>query len=355
MALCEAGYPPGAPLAGMGRGEVGIPDPCGQREPMHILVTGGGGFLGRLLVARLLNDDIDALTVLDTVPVAFDDPRVAVFAGDLADAAWLSGVLAQRPPVDVAFHLAAVVSGTAEADFDLGYRANVDGTRALLEALRRQGAAGGPVAKLVFTSSVAVFGGTLPPVITDATTPFPQSSYGVQKLMCEYMVGDYARKGFVDGRAVRLPTVSVRAGKPNGAASSFASGIIREPLNGEIGVLPVPRSTELWILSPERAVEALRRTPEIPAEAFHAGGFGRGLNLAGVTVSVDEMLDALETVGGKAARALVQEVTDERVARLVAGWPGRFVTERAQALGYEGDASGLAIVQSYARSLTQSV
>lgn len=329
---------------------------------MHILVTGGGGFLGRLLVERLLRDGVPqtdgtvaaatSLTAVDTIRAPFDDPRVESLVGDLSDTAWLDGVLAARPAVDVAFHLAAVVSGTAEADFDLGYRANLDGTRALLEGLRRQSASGGPLARLVFTSSVAVFGGTLPPVITDATTPVPQSSYGVQKLMCEYLVGDYTRKGFVDGRPVRLPTVSVRAGKPNGAASSFASGIIREPMNGEIGILPVPRDTALWILSPERAVDALRRTPGVPAERFHEGGYGHGLNLAGVTVTVEEMLDALESVGGKAARARVKEEPDARIMKLVSGWPGVFVTDRARALGYEGDASGLAIVQSYARSLS---
>lgn len=320
---------------------------------MHILITGAGGFLGIQLLSALLLETDATFTALDVVPVGLLSERVTSFVGDLSDAVWLEKALAERPPVDQVYHLAAVVSGSAEADFDLGYRANLDGTRNLLEALRRQSASGGPVARLVFTSSVAVFGGEMPAVVTDATTPTPQASYGVQKLMSEYLIGDYSRKGYVDGRSVRLPTICVRPGKPNTALSSFASGIIREPLQGIVSELPVSRGTGVWILSPQGAVRSLRHTMTIAPETFHAGGYGRGLNLPGLTVRVHEMLEALRAVGGDDAVALVKDAPAAHVIKVVQTWPIRFAPERALALGYYGDKDFTEIVTQFARTLNR--
>lgn len=319
---------------------------------MHIVLTGAGGFLGTQLLTTLLLETDATFTALDVVPVRVESPRVTSFVGDLSDATWLKTTLAQRPPIDQVYHFAAVVSGSAEADFDLGYRANLDGTRNLLERLRHQSASGGPVARLVFTSSVAVFGGDMPEVVTDATTPTPQASYGVQKLMSEYLIGDYTRKGYLDGRSVRLPTICVRPGKPNTALSSFASGIIREPLQGVVAELPVPRDTGVWILSPQGVLRSLRHTMEIAPEAFHAGGYGRGLNLPGLTIHVHEMLEALRAVGGDAAVALVKDAPAAHVIKVVQTWPIRFAPERALALGYSADASFTDVVAQFAATLT---
>lgn len=318
---------------------------------MHILVTGAGGFLGRLLIETLLAQTDATITALDVVPTSFASERVTAFAGDLSDATWLAATLAQVAPIDQVYHLAAVVSGSAEADFDLGYRANLEGTRNILEALRRQSASGGPLARLVFTSSVAVFGGNLPEVVTDGTVAAPQGSYGVQKLMSEYLIGDYTRKGYLDGRAVRLPTVSVRPGKPNAALSSFASGIIREPLQGKISELPVTRDTAVWILSPDAAVAALRHTLTLDHAVFHGGVYGPGINLPGLCVSVAQMLESLLEVGGPEALALVKDAPDPRVMKLVVTWPTKFAPERALALGYRADDNFTQIVRTFAARL----
>ena len=316
---------------------------------MHILVTGAGGFLGRLLIETLLAETEVNITALDVVPVGIESPRVAAFVGDLADASWLATTLGQVAPIEQAYHLAAVVSGSAEADFDLGYRANLDGTRNLLEALRRQSVSGGPVTRLVFTSSVAVFGGNLPEVVTDGTVASPQGSYGIQKLMCEYLIADYTRKGYVDGRALRLPTVSVRPGKPNAALSSFASGIIREPLQGKVSELPVSHDTGVWLFSPAAAVGALRHTLTLEPEVFHAGVYGPGINLPGLCVTVSEMLESLREVGGEEALALVKDMPDPRVTKLVKTWPTKFAPERALVLGYRADQNFTEIVRAFAQ------
>jgi nucleoside-diphosphate-sugar epimerase len=234
-----------------------------------------------------------------------------------------------------------VVSGTAEADFDLGMRVNVDGTRALLEACRRAGSC----PRLVFSSSVAVFGGDLPAVVDDAVAPTPQGSYGVQKLIGEWLVHDYTRKGFIDGRSVRIPTVVVRPGKPNGAASGFASNIIREPLAGREAVLPVPVDTRMWISSPRSAVANLLHAASSPSSAW---GWSRALNLPGLSASMGEALAALEKVGGDAARARVRETHDPAIMRLVRTWPDRFNTARAQAMGFVADPDFEAIVRAHA-------
>src|SRR5919107_3692368 len=259
---------------------------------MRVLITGGSGFIGRRLAMAVLRsgavmvDDgaprpFERMTLFDSV-AAGDlprDARIEVVTGDITDAGAVQRVAA---PADVVWHLAAVVSAAAEADFDLGYRVNVDGTRTLLEALRGTGRR----PRVVFASSFAVYGGDLPPVVGDEFHPVPQSSYGTQKAIGELLVADHSRKGFVDGRSLRLPTIVVRPGKPNKAASTFASSIIREPLAGQEAVCPVAREAEMYVLSPRRVVQALLRAMRLSDEAW---GVGRALLLPGMTVSVGEM------------------------------------------------------------------
>jgi D-erythronate 2-dehydrogenase len=320
---------------------------------MKVLVTGGSGFLGQRLIRALcvsgrLQDAgggskaIKEIVALDAlaIPGALADPRVRYLHGDLTDPAMIAAAF--DAGVDSVFHLAAVVSGAAEADFDLGMRVNLDGTRALLEACRR----GHAPPRLVFASSVAVYGGALPEVVNDATTPAPQSSYGVQKLIGELLVGDYSRRGYIDGRALRLPTIVVRPGKPNAAASSFASGIIREPLAAVEAICPVAEGTSLWLMSPTTAIDNLLHAHETPAAAW---GTTRAVNLPGLTASVRDMLDALKTVGGAVAANRVRFEVDERIARIVYGWPARFDAARARELGFSRDADIVSVVRAYAK------
>ena len=306
---------------------------------MKVLITGGGGFLGsRLAQALRARDPAAAITLLD---VAFPPGLTARFdcvTGDLAAPEILARALGSG--TDAIFHLAAVVSGGAEADFDLGYHVNVDGTRALLEAARKL--ARPP--RIVYTSSVAAFGGVLPDVLDDSTTPAPQTSYGTQKVIGEYLVADFTRKGFVDGRSLRLPTIVVRPGKPNLAASSFASGIIREPLAGVESECPVPDSTGVWLLSPRRVVEALIHAYDLPASAWPTT---RVVNLPGITLSVREMIDAMGRVAGRDAAARVRFVPDARIQAIVKTWPVRFRTERALAMGFKADADFESIVRDH--------
>jgi nucleoside-diphosphate-sugar epimerase len=240
----------------------------------------------------------------------------------------------------VIFHLASIVSGQAELDFDLGMRANFDATRLLLERARR--IANTP--RFLFTSSVAVFGGALPPVVQDDTAPTPQSSYGTQKLMCELLVTDYRRKGFVDGRSLRLPTICVRPGAPNKAASSFASSIIREPLAGQNAVCPVLPETLMWLMSPGRAVQNLMHGCTLDATAL---GSLPVINLPGLSVTVRDMVAALDRCAGRSASDRIQWVRDPLIERIVNTWPGRFATPRAAALGFRGDASFDDIVRAH--------
>jgi nucleoside-diphosphate-sugar epimerase len=321
---------------------------------MKVVITGGAGFLGQRLIRALCargtlagadgeQRPIEQIVSIDAQQSGrlVVDERVGYVAGDIATPHLLNHVLGTD--TDSVFHLAAVVSGAAEADFNLGMRVNLDATRALLEVCRQQ--ARPP--RLVFASSVAVFGGALPAVVTDATAPTPVSSYGVQKLICELLVGDYARKGFIDGRAVRLPTIVVRPGKPNAAASSFASSIIREPLAGEAAVCPVEPDTALWILSPAQATDALLRTHEIARAQWQGSEGGRALNLPGLAVTVAQMLRSLAQVGGDAAAARVTLAPEARIKAIVQSWPARFETARARALGYTADTDFTAIVRAH--------
>jgi len=320
---------------------------------MKVVVTGGAGFLGQRLIRALcergrLTDaagherTIERIVAVDQGQCSdpFIDGRVAYALGDVSDPSFIGSVLAAD--TDSVFHLAAVVSGAAERDFDLGMRVNLDGTRLLLEACRRQRRA----PKVVFASSVAVFGQPLPAVVTDATTPLPQASYGVQKLIGELLVGDCSRKGFIDGRSVRLPTIVVRPGKPNAAASSFASGIIREPLAGEAAVCPVEPSTGVWMSSPVTAVAAMVHAHELPAAAW---GTVRSLNLPGLTATVAEMIATLRSAAGDAVADRVSFRIDEPIAAIVRSWPARFDTVRARSMGFPQDADFGSILRDYMR------
>lgn len=321
---------------------------------MNLLITGAAGFLGARLARTLLasgtlaGQPIRHLVLTDQFAPPADlcaDPRVEARTGPL-----LEQVAALRDEsVDAVFHLASAVSGECELDFDLGMSSNLDSTRALLDALRHRVVQHGDVpARLVFASSVAVFGPDedhpLPALVTDDTLPTPQTSYGIQKHVCEHLIADYTRKGFVDGRAARLMTVTVRPGRPNGAASSFFSGIIREPLAGQESVCPVDPDVSHPLTSPRATVEALIRVFECSRAEF---GGRTALNLPALNLTVAQMLDALEAVAGPAVRALVRFERDERIAGIVARWPAGATAERAARLGLQPEASFEDIIRQY--------
>ncbi len=309
---------------------------------MKVVITGGAGFLGRRLAKRLLElgtlnapdgepRQIEKIVLLDMVAAqGLSDPRLHAIEGDIAEPALLRDVIGSD--TSSVFHLAAVVSGQAEADFDLGMRVNLQASHNLLEACR----ASASRPRVVFTSSVAVYGGALPELVRDDTALKPRSSYGAQKAIGELLLSDYSRKGFVDGRILRLPTISVRPGLPNKAASSFASGIIREPLNGQDAVCPVALDTRIWVSSPRCAIEALVRGHELASDAL---GDDRAVNLPGLSVSVREMIASLSRVAGEEAVARIHLQPDETITRIVGGWPGAWDTTRAEALGFKGDES----------------
>ena len=318
---------------------------------MKVVITGGGGFLGFRLARELLErgelsradgraGEISKLVLLDgAFPGQLPhDPRLEAVTGDVSDAATVARVV--TPDTAALFHLAAVVSAGAEADFDLGMRVNFEGTRLLLAQARRCAAP----PRVVFASSIAAFGGDLPPVLDDETIANPQTSYGTQKVIGEYLISDYSRKGFIDGRSLRLPTVVVRPGKPNAAASSFASSILREPLNGDDVDCPVAAETGVFLLSPRRVTEAFIHAHELPGSAW---GARRWLNLPGITVSVGEMIAALGRVGGERAMARVRWVADERIRAIVRTWPTRIDTPRALALGFQRDADIDSVIRDY--------
>ncbi len=318
---------------------------------MKVVITGGGGFIGFRLARALLargtlagadgaQQKITRLALVDQAfPAALpEDPRLDTLSGDISDPAFAAGAIA--PDTASIFHLAAVVSGAAEADFDLGMRVNLAGMRNVLDCARR--CARPP--RLAFASSVAAFGGELPQVLDDSTTPRPQTSYGTQKVVSEYLIGDCSRKGYIDGRSLRLPTVVVRPGKANAAASSFASAVIREPLNGVAYDCPVRRDTGVWLLSPRRVVEAFVHAHDLPAAKW---GSNRVVNLPGITVSVAEMLEALEKIAGTQAAKRVAFKPEARIQAIVEGWPVRFATPRALAMGFHADAGIDTVIRDY--------
>lgn len=321
---------------------------------MNILITGGAGFIGSRLAhallaqGSLLGQPIASLVLADLVESRAEamraDTRVRCVAGDLLSQ--IPSLFAER--FDAVFHLASAVSGECEANFALGLRSNLDSTRALLDACRGQTEGGAPAPLFFFSSSVAVYGSDpalpLPALIEDHTLPTPQSSYGIHKFICEQLVADYTRKGYIDGRAARLMTVSVRPGKPNGAASSFLSGIVREPLAGIGAPCPVDPATAVALASPATTIAGILAVAEASREAF---GGRTALNLPALTVTVAEMLDALTEVAGQAVRDRVRFAPDATIARIVGGWPARFASERAKRLGLKADPSFRSVIEQY--------
>lgn len=303
----------------------------------RIMITGGGGFVGQKLAQRLAADgqlagrEIASVTLVDlsvpALPVA--GFPVQALAADISDPVAVSALATGG--FDVIYHLAAVVSGAAEADFDLGLRVNLMGTVNILNAARAMAAP--PI--VIYASSVAVHGGEAPDPVTDGVELNPQTSYGAQKAMGELLLGDMSRKGFVDGRGLRLPTVSIRPGKANAAASSFMSGIFREPLQGEPSNCPVPGDFLIWHTAPRTVIDNLIHAASVPAEAF---GFNRNLNLPGRTDSVADMIAAMTRVAGPEAASLITWNPDPVIASIVSGWRARFIPEKGLALGFKADA-----------------
>jgi nucleoside-diphosphate-sugar epimerase len=314
---------------------------------MQILITGAGGMVGRKLVDALVakgtlqGRPVDSLTLVDIVaPVLPDGVPGAALAVDLADPAAAPALIEARP--DVIFHLAAIVSGEAEADLKKGYEVNLHGTLSLCDAIAAEGSGYRP--RFVFTSSIAVFGAPLPEVIGDDVQPRPLTSYGTQKLMGEALIDDLSRRGVLDGVSLRFPTICVRPGKPNKAASSFYSSILREPLIGERATLPVPETTRHWFASPRAAVGFLIHAAEMELDAM---GQSRALNLPGVDATVGDQIAALERIAGPEAVALIDRAPDPAVEAIVAGWPQAFDPARARALGFEADADMEAILRAH--------
>jgi D-erythronate 2-dehydrogenase len=310
---------------------------------MKILVTGAAGFLGRRLIEALLAGKaglpaISSIVAADTAACPIGDPRIESRTGTIADADFITSIV--DSDVRVVYHLAAVLSGQSEVEFDVGMQINVDATRTLLEACRRLKA----VPRVIFTSTTAVFGGPLPDVVPEDMAVRPQSSYGTEKAIAELLVIEYSRRGFIDGIVCRVPTVAVRPGKPNSAMSSFVSGIIREPLAGIDSVCPVPPDTRLWISSPAAVTHNLVHAGRLPTSALD----GRAtVNLPGLCVTPSEMLDSLERLGGAAARARVRYEADQLTMRIVCSWPGAFDVSRSLGLGFIADRDIDSIVRQF--------
>ena len=308
-----------------------------------VLVTGAAGFLGRRVIDALLaGGQASRIVAADATACPIDDPRVDVRVGTIVDPAFVRAIV--EPGVDVVFHLAAVLSGQSEAEFDLGMQVNADGTRGLLEACRALGTA----PRFVFSSTVAVFGGELPALVPEDIVLRPQSSYGTAKAITELLVTEYTRRGFVDGISCRLATVTVRPGAPNSALSSFVSGIIREPLAGIDAVCPVPLDTRLWITSPDVVTANLVHAARVPAAKL-AGRLS--VNLPGLCVTPAEMLASLERAAGPAVRARVRNEIDPYVTRVVSTWPGALDDGRARQLGFSADRDVDEVVRQYVQAL----
>lgn len=318
---------------------------------MKLLIIGAAGMVGRRLAETILRDGtlggapVDSLTAFDVVePGLSTTAKVTEIAGDIADRATVDRLVADRP--DVIFHLAAIVSGEAEADFDKGYAINMDGTRHLFEAIRAQGADYHP--RVVYTSSIAVFGAPFEDKITDTFVTAPMTSYGAQKMIGELLLNDYSRKGFFDGVGIRLPTIVVRPGKPNKAASGFFSGIIREPLAGLDAVLPVDDGVRHWVASPDAAVGFLLHAATMDTAPL---GARRCLTMPGLCVSITEMIEALRAVAGDGAVAHIKRAPDQTIRSIVAGWPQDFAPDRALAAGFTADADFQSIIRAHIRDM----
>jgi nucleoside-diphosphate-sugar epimerase len=313
---------------------------------VHILILGGGGFLGNRLAKELIQNGgltKGAPSHLTLVDMAFPedslyDSRVEYIKADFSDEATMTNILQQHP--DVIFHLAAIVSGEAERNLELGMKINFHASLQLLELCRKLAIR----PRIVFASSCAVFGGDVSRVITDETAAKPRSSYGTQKAMVELLMNDYSRRGFVDARSLRLPTIAVRPGKPNAATSSFVSSIIREPLHGKKATYPVPPESPFWILSPERVIRNFIHAASIDENLL---GDDRVINLPGLTVTVREMINSLEQITGPEVTRLISHEPDAFLQRIVLTWPPYFETLRADKLGFVSDSSVEEIIRSY--------
>jgi nucleoside-diphosphate-sugar epimerase len=306
---------------------------------MHVLVIGAAGMIGRKLVARIVADGQlagRALTKLSLVDVVAPQAPAGVaadcWAADLSAPGEAARMTATRP--DVIFHLAAIVSGEAEADFDKGYRINLDGTRLLFEAIRQEGLRQAWNPRVIFTSSIAVFGAPFPEAIGDEFHLTPLTSYGTQKAIGELLLADYSRRGFFDGVGIRLPTICIRPGLPNKAASGFFSGILREPLAGKEAILPVPDTVMHWHASPRAAVSFLIHAAGLDTAPL---GARRNLTMPGLAATVAEQIEALRRVAGDKAVALIKRQPDETIMRIVSGWARRFDAKRAEALGFQAE------------------
>jgi nucleoside-diphosphate-sugar epimerase len=308
---------------------------------MHILIIGAAGMVGRKLTDRLVRDGrigskaIDQLSLVDVI--APDRPngfggKVITRAADLGEAGNAQDIIASRP--DIIVHLAAIVSGEAEADFDRGYRINLDATRSLFEAVRQEGLKSPYVPRLVFTSSIAVFGAPFPEKIGDEFFTTPLTSYGTQKAIGELLLSDYSRRGFFDGIGIRLPTICIRPGKPNKAASGFFSNILREPLAGHEAVLPVDDKVRHWHASPRAAVSFLLHAMDMDLSVL---GARRNLTLPGLSATVGEQIEALRRVAGDKAVRLIRREPDPVIGKIVSGWPQNFDARRAAALGFQAE------------------
>ena len=313
---------------------------------MHILIFGGGGFLGKRLANELVeNQALTGSEPMDVTlvdigfpPDILQDPRLECIQADLGDQAALEDIL-QRTP-EVIFHLAAIVSGEAEKNLDLGMNINFHASLQLLELCRKLAIH----PRIVFASSCAVFGGDVSKIITDETGAKPRSSYGTQKAMVELLMNDYSRRGFVDARSIRLPTIAVRSGKPNAATSSFISSIIREPLHGKRAFYPVPVETEFWIQSPKRVIQNFIHAANLEPALL---GTDRVINLPGLTTSVKEIIDTLQQITSSEVTKMISYEPDAFLQSIVLTWPTHFTTERANKLGFVRDASVKEIIQSY--------
>ncbi|MBB3992778.1 nucleoside-diphosphate-sugar epimerase [Sulfitobacter undariae] len=315
---------------------------------MRVTIIGAAGMIGRKLAERIAatgaigGTPVDAMTLVDVI-----EPDVAadfkgtreVFAADLTQSGTSERVIANRP--DIIVHLAAIVSGEAEADFDKGYRVNLDGTRALLEAIQ---SIEGYCPRVIYASSLAVFGAPLPDVIPDTHQLTPLTSYGAQKAMGELLLNDYSRRGFLDGVGIRFPTICIRPGKRNKAASSFFSGILREPLNGVEAILPVEDDVRHWFASPRAAVGYIEHAATMDTAQL---GAQRCMTMPGVSATVGEQIEALRAVAGDGAVALIRRAPDPAVAQIIAGWPRAFDTARALAAGFVAEKSFQEIIAIY--------
>jgi nucleoside-diphosphate-sugar epimerase len=313
---------------------------------MKLLLLGAAGMIGQKLYHRLAADGsvagqpISQFILADVIAPPVAGALTKAVTADLTIPGAAEALIAEKP--DLIFHLAGIVSGEAEKNFKKGYSVNLDGSRALFEAIRREHEASGYHPKLIFTSSVAVFGAPLPPIIDDDFVAAPLTSYGTQKAVTELLLSDYTRRGFFDGIAIRLPTICIRPGAPNAAASGFFSNILREPLIGQPAILPVPDTIRHWFASPRAAIQYLIHAANLD---FSRLGPRRALNLPGLSATIAEAIEALRAIAGDQAVALIRREPDETITRMISAWAENFDASRALGLGFEGEASFEQIVR----------